>query len=138
MPEPATTPTAFVRAYEQATNSHDIAQVAPMIAPEAVYWFSDGSHHGRDAVLTAIAQTFATIHDETYQIEDLEWVAISDNHAVCRYRFSWGRHHQPTAGIRRRTRNQRPHQQRRSLADASRAPQRLKLSNSDAPSARPV
>lgn len=27
MPEPATAPTAFVRAYEQATNSHDIAQV---------------------------------------------------------------------------------------------------------------
>ncbi len=89
MPEPAAAPTAFVRAYEQAANSHDIAQVAPMIALEAVYWFSDGSHHGRDAVLAAIAQTFATIHDETYQIEDLEWVAICDNHAVCRYRFSW-------------------------------------------------
>lgn len=89
MPEPSTAPTAFVRAYEQATNSHDLAQVAPLIAAEAVYWFSDGSHRGRDAVLAAIADTFDTIRDETYQIADLEWVAISDNHAVCRYRFTW-------------------------------------------------
>jgi hypothetical protein len=79
-------PTVFVRAYEQVTNSHDIAQFAPLIAPEAVFWFSDGSHRGRDAVL---AETFATILDETYQIADLEWIAISDNYAVCRYRFTW-------------------------------------------------
>jgi uncharacterized protein (TIGR02246 family) len=89
MPESTTAPTAFVRAYERATNSHDIAQVAPLIAPDAVYWFSDGSHRGRDAVLTAIAETFAAIHDETYQIIQLEWVAIDSNHAVCRYRFTW-------------------------------------------------
>jgi uncharacterized protein (TIGR02246 family) len=89
MLEPAAAATAFVRAYEQASNSHDIAQVAPLIAPEAVYWFSDGSYRGRDAVVAAIAETFATIHDETYQIADLEWVAVSDNYAVCRYHFTW-------------------------------------------------
>jgi ketosteroid isomerase-like protein len=105
MPEPATAPSAFVRAYEQATNSHDLAQVAPLIAPEAVYWFSDGSHHGRDAVLAAIAETFATIHDETYQIADLEWIAISDTHAVCRYRFTWAGNvnGQPASGSGRGT-----------------------------------
>jgi ketosteroid isomerase-like protein len=84
-----TQPTAFVRAYEQATNSHDIANVAPLIAADAVYWFSDGSYRGRDAILAAIAQTFATIRDETYQIADLEWVATDSSLAVCRYRFSW-------------------------------------------------
>ena len=89
MTEPAAGPTAFVRVYERATNSHDITQLAPLIAAEAVYWFSDGSHRGRDAVLAAITETFATIHDETYQIADLEWVAIGGHHAVCRYRFTW-------------------------------------------------
>jgi len=89
MPEPAATPTEFVRAYEQATNSHDTAQLAPLIAPDAVYWFSDGSHRGRDAILTAIADTFATIRDETYEISDLEWITATSNHAICRYRFSW-------------------------------------------------
>ena len=79
----------FLRAYEQATNSHDITQLVPLIAPEAVYWFSDGSHRGREAVLSAIAETFATIRDEVYQINDVEWIAHSDDHAVCRYRFAW-------------------------------------------------
>jgi ketosteroid isomerase-like protein len=89
MPEPTIAPAAFVRAYEQATNSHDIAQLAPLIAPEAVYWFTDGSHRGGGDILAAIAATFAAIRDEIYQIADLEWIAVSSNHAVCRYRFSW-------------------------------------------------
>jgi hypothetical protein len=87
MPEPVTAPTAFVRGYEQATNSHDIARLAPLIAPEAGYWFTDGTHRGRDAILAAIAETFATIRDETYQIADLEWVAVGSTHALCRCRF---------------------------------------------------
>ena len=89
MPEPTAALAAFIRAYEQATDSHDITQLARLIAPEAVYWFSDGSHRGREAILAAIAETFATIHDEIYQIDELEWIACNDNHAVCRYRFTW-------------------------------------------------
>ena len=89
MPEATASLTEFVRAYERATNSHDIAQLVALIAPDAVYWFSDGSHRGREAILSAIAETFATIHDETYQINDLEWIAHSGDYAVCRYRFAW-------------------------------------------------
>jgi ketosteroid isomerase-like protein len=89
MPEPIASLTEFIRTYEQATNSHDIDQLAPLIAHDAVYWFSDGSHHGRDAVLRAIAETFATIRDEVYRIDDLDWVAHGDDLAVCRYRFTW-------------------------------------------------
>jgi uncharacterized protein (TIGR02246 family) len=89
MSRPSTALTAFVRDYEQATNSHDVSELAPLIAADAVYWFTDGSHRGRDAVLGAIADTFATIRDETCQVTDLEWVAVDSNHAVCRYRFSW-------------------------------------------------
>jgi ketosteroid isomerase-like protein len=89
MPEPIAALTAFVRAYEQAANSHDITQLAPLIAPEAVYWFSDGSHRGHESVLAAIAETFATIHDEIYRIDELEWISCNDHHAACRYRFTW-------------------------------------------------
>ncbi|MET7489351.1 nuclear transport factor 2 family protein [Streptomyces sp. NPDC005538] len=89
MPEPAASPTAFIRTYEQATNSHDITQLAPLIAPDAVYWFTDGSHRGRDAVLTAIGGTFATIRDEVYRIDELEWITADSNYAVCRHRFTW-------------------------------------------------
>jgi uncharacterized protein (TIGR02246 family) len=89
MPEPTTAPTAFIRAYERATNSHDIARLAPLIASDAVYWFTDGSHRGRDEVLAAISQTFATIRDEVYRISELEWIATDGNQAVCRYHFAW-------------------------------------------------
>ena len=89
MPELTVRLTAFISAYEQATNSHDTTQLVPLIAPEAVYWFSDGSHRGCEAILSAIAETFATIRDEIYQINDLEWITYSDDHAVCRYQFAW-------------------------------------------------
>jgi ketosteroid isomerase-like protein len=81
--------TAFMTGYEQATNSHDIDRVAPMIAEDATYWFSDGSHRGLEEIKVAIERTFATIHDEVYEITDLEWVALGAEHAACRYRFSW-------------------------------------------------
>ena len=81
--------TSFIDTYERATNSHDTAQLAPLIAHDAVYWFTDGSHRGREAILSAIADTFTAIRDETYRIYDLEWIVADDNQAVCRYRFSW-------------------------------------------------
>jgi ketosteroid isomerase-like protein len=89
VPEPTAALTAFVRSYEQATNSHDISRVTPMIAAQAVYWFSDGSHRGHQAILAAIAETFATIQDEIYRIDELEWIASTASHATCRYRFTW-------------------------------------------------
>ncbi|MBP0459876.1 nuclear transport factor 2 family protein [Streptomyces bomunensis] len=78
-----------MRAYEQATNSHDPTRLEPLIASDAVYWFSDGSHRGRAAILSAIAETFATIRGEVYRISDLEWIAHGGDRAVCRYRFTW-------------------------------------------------
>lgn len=89
MSELAASAAMFMRTYELATNSHDVMQLAPLIASDAVYWFTDGSHKGRDAILAAIADTFATIHDEAYKIDELEWVVAGAEHAVCRYRFSW-------------------------------------------------
>lgn len=81
--------TAVLRRYEQANNSHDIDRVAPLIAEDAVYWFSDGSYQGLDEIAGAIKQTFRVVHDEKYEIKDLEWVVLAADHAVCRYRFSW-------------------------------------------------
>ncbi|MFI1092272.1 YybH family protein [Streptomyces sp. NPDC020917] len=81
--------TAALRRYEQATNSHDIDRVVPLIAEDATYWFSDGSHHGLDEIAGAIKRTFDAIRDEEYEIRDLEWVVLADDHAVCRYRFFW-------------------------------------------------
>lgn len=81
--------TDFMRRYERANNRRDIDGVMAAIADDATYWFSDGSHRGIDAIKRAIERTFATISDETYEIQDLEWVVFTDEAAACRYRFAW-------------------------------------------------
>jgi ketosteroid isomerase-like protein len=81
--------TSFVKRYEQATNRHDFGLLVPLIAEDATYWFTEGSYRGIDAIQAAVERTFATIFDEVYEIQDLEWVAVADDLAVCRYRFSW-------------------------------------------------
>ncbi|HYJ70095.1 MAG TPA: nuclear transport factor 2 family protein [Nocardioidaceae bacterium] len=81
--------TAFMADYERANNDREIGRVTAAIADDATYWFSDGTHRGVDEIGAAIERTFATIQDETYEIQDLEWVVISPDSAVCRYRFSW-------------------------------------------------
>jgi ketosteroid isomerase-like protein len=89
MSELAAELTAFMNRYEQATNSHEIDRVVPLIVPYAVYWFSDGSHRGLEEIRGAIERTFAAIQNEVYEIRDLEWIVMAADHAVCRYRFSW-------------------------------------------------
>lgn len=80
---------ALMSRYEAANNSHMVARVLPFIAPEATYWFSDGSHAGHDEIAAALQLTFDAIADEDYQIRDLEWVVVRPDVAVCRYRFAW-------------------------------------------------
>jgi uncharacterized protein (TIGR02246 family) len=79
----------FMDRYEEATNSHDVSRVAPLIANDATYWFTDGSYRGRTEIAGAIERTFATITDEVYRIRDLDWVIAGPDYAACRYRFSW-------------------------------------------------
>ncbi len=89
MPDLAGELSAFMKAYEEASNSHEVERVAPMIAGDATYWFTDGSYHGLPEIAGAISRTFSAIQDETYEISDLDWVVLTPDHAVCRYRFSW-------------------------------------------------
>jgi ketosteroid isomerase-like protein len=82
-------PAAFMAAYEQAASSHDLDRVMAMIAVDATYWFTDGSYRGLAEIRSAIARTFAVIQDEVYEISGLQWLVLTAEHAVCRYRFRW-------------------------------------------------
>jgi ketosteroid isomerase-like protein len=81
--------TSFVCRYELATNRRDFDNLAALIADDATYWFTEGSYHGVDAIRAAIERTWVTIIDETYKLEQLEWVVMTRDSAVCRYRFRW-------------------------------------------------
>jgi ketosteroid isomerase-like protein len=89
MPDLVTQLGAFMAEYERAANSHDVRQVLPLIANDATYWFTDGSYRGREEIAGALARTFAAIHDEVYEIQELAWVVATGEHAACRYLFSW-------------------------------------------------
>ena len=79
----------FVREYERRTNSHDFAQVSELIDPNAIYWFSDGTHEGIDEIERAFDQTWDTIRNEVYTIEDVKWLSVDETSASCVYPFHW-------------------------------------------------
>ena len=81
--------TAFMQSYEQANNSHIWANVAPMIAPNATYWFTDGSYTGIDEIRQAVEATFEKLQDEVYKISDVKWSIATETVAACTYHFSW-------------------------------------------------
>lgn len=83
------TPSEFMLEYERQTNTHDFNNVDEIIADNAVYWFNDGSFHGRNEIRGAFEKTWNSIQDEHYAIENVQWLVTSDSIAVCIYIFYW-------------------------------------------------
>lgn len=83
------TPEAFLKEYERTTNTHDFNSVRPLIADNAVYFFSERTLNGVDEIERAFAETWERIKDETYSISDVNWIALSSDTAVCIYTFNW-------------------------------------------------
>lgn len=79
----------FLKAYEQANNSHVWENVEPFIAENATYWFTDGSYTGIAEIRQAVETTFSSIQDELYEIKDVAWVLTGKTEAVCTYTFAW-------------------------------------------------
>ncbi len=76
-------------AYARAINLHRFDAVAPMIAPDAVFWFSDGTHVGHAAIRAAFERTWQLIQDETYWLDELTWIASGAAAACGLYRYNW-------------------------------------------------
>lgn len=84
------TPAEFLSAYEGATNSHDLPALLSMIADDAVYFFSDESVHvGKQAIERILRRNFDSIQDETYALDNVAWLAASDDVAACVYDYAW-------------------------------------------------
>jgi ketosteroid isomerase-like protein len=76
-------------AYEARINAHDFDLLTDLIAPDAVFWFSDGSHNGLAAIRAAFERTWTVLSDEHYWLDQHSWVASGDSAAACTYRFNW-------------------------------------------------
>jgi len=84
------TPRDTLQAYEDRINRHDFDLLTELIAPDATFWFSDGTHRGIEAVRAAFEATWQVMGEsEHYWLDQLEWIAESDNAAACLYRFNW-------------------------------------------------
>lgn len=75
--------------YEQHINAHDFDLLVPVISDEATFWFNDGSHTGLLAIRAAFERTWAAISNETYWLDQRQWIARSEDAAACLYRFNW-------------------------------------------------
>ena len=83
-------PRSVLRAYEERINRHDFDFLTDLIASDATFWFSDGTHRGISAIRAAFEATWRTMgDDERYWLDQVEWIAEGDRAAACTYRFNW-------------------------------------------------
>ena len=84
------TPEECMAEYGRRNNTRRFADVAPLIADDAVFFFNDGTHKGIAAIQKAFEDTWAwDVSDESYSIEDLYWVAAGESVAACTYQYLW-------------------------------------------------
>jgi ketosteroid isomerase-like protein len=77
-------------AYAERINRHDFDLLTDLIAPDATFWFSDGTHVGIVAIREAFQATWRAIgDDEHYWLDGHQWIAEGSNAAACTYRFNW-------------------------------------------------
>ena len=80
---------AFLQQYERALNAHTWEAVEAFIDDDACFIFSDGTFIGKAQIENAVRKTFALIADETYRIQDVVWIYVHDDCALCTYTFHW-------------------------------------------------
>lgn len=77
-------------AYTDRINRQDFDLLTDLIAPDAVFWFSNGTHSGIAAIRAAFEATWQAMGpSEHYWLDQLEWIAEGDEVAACMYRFNW-------------------------------------------------
>lgn len=83
------TPENLMAEYERRLGTCDFDQVAPLIANDAIFWFTDGTHRGVGEIRKAFERTWSILKNETYWLDDMQWLAVGDDAAACTYRFNW-------------------------------------------------
>lgn len=80
---------SFLQAYEDATNSHDFDQIEPLLTEDAKYFFSEGTFQGLAELRAIFQKNWDTVQEEVYRLRQVEWLAVSDEVAVCTYTYHW-------------------------------------------------
>lgn len=79
-----------LEAYADRINRQNFDLLTDLIAPDATFWFSNGTHSGIAAIRAAFEATWQAMGPtERYWLDQLEWIAEGDSAAACIYRFNW-------------------------------------------------
>ncbi|MEM7260842.1 MAG: DUF4440 domain-containing protein [Planctomycetota bacterium] len=80
----------FMARYVDASQRHDLDALRAMVAPDAVYFFSNGGvHRGRDEVIAAIERNFGAIEAESYEVMNLDWLVDVGESAAAVFDYRW-------------------------------------------------
>lgn len=77
----------FLQAYEKAANSRDFKKVAPFIAENAEFIFTNGTFKGKKEIQKAFEDTWNKIQKEKYTISDVVWTKTGYRNSMCEYSF---------------------------------------------------
>lgn len=80
---------AVLEKLSEATASQNFDQVAPLLAEDAIYRFTDGDFVGIDAIRAAFEQTWANYPDDRWEICNVRVVSLDAASAVVTYDTLW-------------------------------------------------
>jgi ketosteroid isomerase-like protein len=80
---------ASLAAYVESLNTHSWDQIAPHVAEDAVFIFTEDTFVGKAAAKASFEKTFKLIENEVFSLHDIQWTAVTDDVAACHYEFRW-------------------------------------------------
>lgn len=87
--EPAMNHVTSLAAYVESLNTHSWDRIAPHVADDAVFIFTENTFAGKVAAKAAFEKTFKLIENDVFSLHDIVWTVVTDEVAVCRYEFRW-------------------------------------------------
>lgn len=81
--------TTALSAYVEALNTHSWGRIAPHVAEDAVFIFTEDTFIGHAAAKAAFEKTFKLIENEVFSLHDIVWTVVTENVATCHYEFRW-------------------------------------------------
>lgn len=87
--EPAMNHEIALATYVEKLNTHAWDHIAPCVAEEAVFVFTEGTFVGKAAAQAAFEKTFKLIENEVFSLHDITWTVVTSEVATCHYEFRW-------------------------------------------------
>ena len=87
--DPVMNPETALKTYIEKLNTHSWDQIAPHVAADAVFIFTEDTFIGHAAAKAAFEKTFQLIENEVFSLHDIVWTVVAEDVATCHYEFRW-------------------------------------------------